>query len=319
MNRATKVITKMTAAAAGLAGLLTTEALLIYHYGFEKADDALMEFWSKHNNTPEYAKDQIREGCRWLREMDVREVEVISFDGLTLRGHYLINPDAKRQLIAFHGYRSNAYYDFGALVRLYYEAGCSVLLVEQRGHRFSDGEHVSMGVLERKDVTTWVNYVNEVYGTETQIYLTGISMGAATILMAQDQNLPDNVRGMIADCGFSNTYEEVRYFGSHHGIILAKRKMPFIDKQCQKRAGFSLKEANPIDALKKAKIPVLFFHGTEDQLVPLQNGIDNYEACTAPKKLVLIEGAEHAHSCFVGRERYEQEVRDFFAQYDKKE
>ena len=110
MNRATKVITKMTAAAAGLAGLLTTEALLIYHYGFEKADDALMEFWSKHNNTPEYAKDQIREGCRWLREMDVREVEVISFDGLTLRGHYLINPDAKRQLIAFHGYRSNAYY-----------------------------------------------------------------------------------------------------------------------------------------------------------------------------------------------------------------
>ena len=316
MNHTAKVITKITAAAAGLAGALTAEALLIFHYGFEKADDALMEFWSKHNNTPEFAKEQIREGCRWLRDMDVREVEVISFDGLTLRGHYLINPDAKRQLIAFHGYRSNAYYDFGALVRFYYEAGCSVLLVEQRGHRFSDGEYVSMGVLERRDAATWVNYVNEVYGADTPVYLTGISMGAATVLMAQDQNLPGNVIGMIADCGFSNTYEEVRYFGAHHGILFSKQKMPAVDKLCQKKAGFSLKDANPADALKKAKIPVLFIHGTADALVPIQNSIDNYEACTAPKKLVMIVGAEHAHSYFIDRERYEHEVIKFFAKYD---
>ena len=309
---------KIAAGASVLAGILTAESLLIYKYGFKKATDALMRYWSTHNRTPEEAKELIRQGCKWLGDQDVREVSVTSFDGLTLRGHYLVNPDAKRVVIAFHGYRSNAYYDFGAMVRFYYEAGCSVLLAEQRAHLCSDGEVVEMGVFARRDVPVWVDFVNEYEGGRLKIYLTGVSMGAATILMAQDQGLADNVAGMIADCGYSNTYEEVRYFGAKHGIIFSRQKMPFVDWQCRKRGGFSLKDANPVDALKKAKVPVLFIHGTEDVLVPIRNSYDNFEACTAPKKLVEFPGADHCHSYYTDPGKYEREVKEFFEQYDQK-
>ena len=320
MGKISSIAGRAGALLAGLTGLVSAEFLLIYHFGFEKADDALMDFWSRHNRTPEFAKEMIREGCRWLKEQDVQEVSVTSFDGLTLRAHLLVNPDADKTLIAFHGYRSNAYYDFGALVRFYYEEGCNVLLAEQRGHRFSDGEVVDMGILARRDVVTWTDFMNEYIPQHTDqqihpVFLTGISMGAATILMAHELDLPDNVAGMIADCGYSNTYEEVRYFGSAYGVVFSKQKMPLIDLQCRKRAGFSLKDANPQDALKHAVIPTLFIHGTNDTLMPVQNSYDNYEACAAEKKLVLIEEAEHAQSYFTDTERYEKEVRAFLNQY----
>ena len=324
MSNRTGIIKKLAVGAAGLSAVLSAEMLFVFRYGFRKANDVLMKFWSKHNKTPEEAKDLIRQGCRWLKEQDVEEVSVTSFDGLTLRGHFLKNPDEKRVLIAFHGYRSNAYYDFGAQLRYLYDAGCSILLAEQRAHLCSDGEYVDMGILARRDVITWTEFVNDRYapGRSEQeespsfqsfpkIVLAGVSMGAATILMAQDQGLPDNVGGMIADCGFANTWEEVRYFGSHYGVIFSAQKMPFIDYLCRTRAGYSLRDANPEDALKKAKIPVLFFHGTDDTLMPIQNSYDNYEACAAPKKLVVVEGAEHAQSYFTDPELYEREVRAF--------
>lgn len=315
-SQMSSLLKKISAGAAALAGYTAAESLFIYHFGFEKASDALMRFWSRHNRTPEFAKDMIREGCQWLKDQDVREVSVTSFDGLTLRGHYLVNPNAERIVVAFHGYRSNAYYDFGAQVRFYYEAGCSLLLVEQRGHLCSDGDVVDMGILARHDVATWIKYVDEdLNAGRLPVFLAGISMGAATILMAQELNLLDNIKGMIADCGFSNTYEEVRYFGSRYGVLFSKQKMPLIEQQCKIRGGFSLREANPVDALKKARIPVLFIHGTDDQLMPVENSYQNYEACTAPKKLVLVEGADHAWSYFIDTELYEKEVKRFMAEY----
>ena len=320
-NKIIKTAGAVTAAVSAGAGLLFAEKNLIFHFGLEKAGDALNRYWKKHNNTPEFARELIREGCKWLDTQDVKDVTVASFDGLTLRGHFLSNPKAERLLICFHGYRSTAYYDFGALARFLYESGCSLLLAEQRGHRISDGRYVSMGILERRDVVTWAEYANEIVAAQKEgfapgdllpIYLFGISMGAATVLMSLDQKLPSNTAGVIADCGYSNTYEEARYFGSHFGIPFSKLKMPWINRICMKKGGYSLKDANPIDALQKAQIPVLFFHGTADELVPVQNGYDNYEACASPKKLVIVEGAEHAHSCFMARERYEREVLDFF-------
>ena len=306
----------MTIGAAACTVIITAEELLVFHFGFRKAGDLLMKYWSEHNRTPEEAKELIRQGNKWLTEQDVREVSVQSFEGLTLRGHFLVNPDAKRTLIAFHGYRSNAYYDFGALVKFYYDQGCNVLLVEQRGHLISEGDYVDFGVLARRDVVTWTAFANDYFDKQYPLYLTGISMGAATILMAQDQGLPDNVCGMIADCGYSNTYREVGYFGSQFGITLTKYKMPVIDWLCEKRAGYRLTDANPVDALKKAKVPVLFIHGTEDPLVRPSDTEENSAACASEHKTVFIEGAVHAQSYFTDPERYEKEVEEFFLKYD---
>ena len=297
---------------AGTAAALIAEAAVAFHEGMRKASARQMRRLSDEEEIGAKDLKLIREGAQWFNEQHVREVSVTSHDGLLLRGHYLAHPHAKRTVIAFHGYKTYALFEFGAMVRFYYENGCNLLLVEQRGHLVSEGEYVDFGILARHDVISWVRYVNSINGTELPVFLAGVSMGAATVLMASDMPLPSNVRGIIDDCGYSDTWEEVSHFGRLYHTFPNKLLMPIVNLMCRLIAGFDLRDASPRRSLERTHLPVLMIHGTADTLVPIRSSYQNYSSCKSPKRLVQIEDAEHVKCYFKDRAVYEEEVLSFF-------
>lgn len=249
--------------------------------------------------------------AREVRAMPYEEMSVISFDGLTLRGRYYeFAPGAPIELM-FHGYRGNAERDLSGGVQRCFALGRSALVVDQRCSGRSEGRTITFGINERRDCLTWLELMLKRFGPEVKIILTGISMGAATVMSVADQPLPDNVLGILADCGYSSAREIIQTIIRQMGLPVGPSYF-FVKLGARIFGRFDLEQTSPVAALKHATVPVIFFHGEDDAFVPCRMSRSCYEACTTRKMLVTIPGAGHGLSYPVAPERYLQALRDFF-------
>lgn len=243
-------------------------------------------------------------------EIPYEEVTCRSFDGLTLWGRYYeVQPGAPLQ-IQFHGYRSNAIKDFSGGMQLARELGCNVLLVDERGHGKSGGSFLSFGVLERRDCLSWLDYARQRFGADTPMFLVGISMGAGTVLMASELELPDNVKGIISDCGFSSPKAIIQkvMVDMHYPVAPL---YPFV-RLCGLVFGrFDMESCSAKSALTRCRKPVLFIHGEADHFVPCDMTRENYAACASRKTLLTVPGAGHGLSYLVDRSAYTSAVEKF--------
>lgn len=250
----------------------------------------------------------------WIREaraLPQEKVAIKSFDGLTLTGvYYEYAPGAPVELM-FHGYRGNRERDLSGGVFRCFALGRSALLVDQRSTLDSDGNTITMGIKEHKDCLKWVDFAVEKFGSDVKIILTGISMGAATVMMAAGHDLPENVIGVLADCGYTST-REIMYHVAGMLHLPPKLCWPFLKLGAKLFGRFDPEEASPVEALKQAKVPVIFFHGEKDSLVPCSMSRTCYEACASRKKLVIIPGAEHGLSYPADPEGYISALKEFF-------
>jgi len=248
-----------------------------------------------------------------VRQLPYEPVEIRSFDGLTLTGkYYEYAPGAPIELM-FHGYRGNAERDLCGGVQRCFALGRSVLLVDQRACGSSEGHVITFGIHESKDCHTWLEFMLERFGPDVKIILTGISMGAATVVTAAGKPLPENVIGILADCGYTSVRDIMHHVA---GMLHLPPKLcwPFLKLGAKLFGGFDPEECSPVEALKKAKVPVIFFHGEEDSLVPCSMSRVCYEACASWKKLVIIPGAEHGLAYPTDPETYVRELRAFFGE-----
>ena len=139
-----------------------------------------------------------------IRSMKREQVEITSFDGLKLRGfYYEYSPSSPLELI-FHGYGGNAERDLSGGVERCFALGRSVILIDQRGAGQSEGNVCSFGINERRDCLKWIEFATEKFGKERPLIIGGVSMGAATVMMASGDGLPENVVCVMADCGYSS-------------------------------------------------------------------------------------------------------------------
>ncbi len=242
-------------------------------------------------------------------------VEITANDGTKLIGHYYSCENPKRIVIAMHGWRSLWYKDFGSSSDFLHDNDCDVLYAEQRGQGNSGGEYIGFGMVERFDCLSWINWVVE-NKKDIPVYLLGISMGASTVLMTSGLLLPEGVKGIIADCGFTSAKEIFKHVAVNSFHIPYSVKQNEVENLCKEKINFGAGEYSTIDALKISKTPVLFIHGTDDKFVPISMTYENYKACVSPKRLFVVPGAEHGGSYLVDKEGYEKEVLDFFASYD---
>ena len=237
-------------------------------------------------------REKMENWTRETRGIPHEDVEITSFDGLTLRGkYYEYSPEAPVELM-FHGYRGSAERDLCGGVQRCFKLGRSALLVDQRGHGKSDGHIISFGVNERKDCLAWVDFMVKKFGPDVKIIMTGISMGASTVMMAAGEQLPPNVIGVLADCGYSSQ-KEIICKVIRQLKLPAKPLYPFVKLGARIFGGFCLEETTPLQAMAKCKVPVFFVHGENDDFVPCQMSRDCYEACPAPKGIFTVPGAGH--------------------------
>lgn len=258
----------------------------------------------------------VERAARRLEEMSFQKVEIKSHDGLRLVGHWHQCPDAKRVVVAMHGWRSVWSYDFGMIAGFLHDNGCSVLYGEQRGQNGSEGAYMTFGMLERFDCQAWIRWVDERCEGKLPVYLAGVSMGASTVLMTAGLELPASVRGIVADCGFTSPDAIWKHVAERNLHIKYGLYGTMIEKLCQKRIQLSAKDYSTIEAMEKCTVPVLFIHGTEDDFVPVTMSYENYSACASEKRLYVVPGAGHGESYYMDPAGYEQEVRMFWARYD---
>lgn len=286
-------------------------AYVVYFIAFARNDKRL----AKDEELPdtEFYKpysEKVVENIRKFKEKKYEEVRVTSYDGLELYGRYYHHKDGAPVIIFFHGYRSSAVRDGSGIYTLGQGREVNILLATQRSHSDSEGKAITFGIRERKDCLTWVDYVVERFGKDVKIVLWGVSMGAATVLTAADLDLPDNVKGITGDCGYSSPREIIR-------SVIKQMKFPvgpayFLAKVGAKiYGGFDIEETSAMEALKKAKVPIFLIHGKADDFVPCTMSHTNYEACVSDKELLEIDDAGHAMSYYVDMEQVEKHAYAF--------
>ena len=250
----------------------------------------------------------------WVRQMwklPHQSFEITSFDGLKLYAkYYEYAPGAPIELM-FHGYRGSAERDLSGGIERCFRVGRSALIVDQRCAGKSGGHVITFGICERRDCLKWIDFTIDHFGPDVKIILTGISMGAATVLMAGAEKLPPNVVGILADCGYSSAkaimYEVIRKMGLPPVI-----SYPFVKLGARIFGHFDPEETSPLEAVRRCKLPVIFFHGEADDFVPCFMSRENFDACAGRKHLVTIPGAGHGLAYAVEPDRYVEELSDFF-------
>lgn len=257
---------------------------------------------------PFYPK--IRAWIDSIREMDRELVETKSFDGLTLRGYYYeYSPDSPLELI-FHGYGGNAERDLSAGVERCAALGRSCILIDQRGAGMSEGKVCSFGVNERRDCLSWIEFATQKFGKDRPLIIGGVSMGAATVMMAAGEGLPENVVCVMADCGYSSQKDIICKVVKEMKLP-TKLIYPFIKLGAKTFGGFDLEETTPIEAVAKSKTPIVFIHGDNDDFVPHSMSVECFNICQSPKKMVTIEGAGHGLAYPQNPQKYVDSLKAF--------
>ena len=245
-----------------------------------------------------------------LNALEYERVQTTSHDGLKLSARYYHVQDGAPVKLEMHGYRGSGIRDFCGGNEIGRDAGWNILLVDQRAHGMSEGKAITFGVKERYDCLAWINYVAERFGPETKILLSGVSMGAATVLMASELPLPESVAGIVADCPYSSPEAIIKKVC--RDIKLPAGVMyPFVWLGALLFAGFRLDEASAVEAVKKCKVPVFLIHGEDDRFVPCEMSREICAACASEVTFFTVPGAGHGLSYLVDMKGYQERTRAF--------
>lgn len=253
---------------------------------------------------------------QWIleaRSFPYKDYYIKSFDGLTLHAKYFEISKGAVTEIMFHGYRGSAERDLSGGIKRCFALGRNVLLVDQRTSCGSEGNVISFGINEHRDCLSWVNFAVKEFGPDVKLVLTGISMGASTVLMAAGKPLPKNVVGVLADCGFSSAKKIIQKCAKdiHCPFHLI---YPFIKLGAKLFGHFDLEEYTPLEAMETCQVPVIFFHGEDDDFVPCEMSREIYDLCPTPKRLVTVPKAGHGLVYLVDNKGYFQAVTEFFTE-----
>lgn len=268
------------------------------------------------NDGPNQFEEEARSAERHFKTLPLEQVKMES-GGNTLRAELLL-PEKSNGilLIACHGARSSGLGEFAFEADYFYGGGFTVLMPEHRGCGISDGKFMGYGTHESKDTLLWLSYAKQRF-PNLQIFLLGVSMGAATVLMMSDQISPQDVKGIIADCAYTSAWDEFKYQLKTSFHLPAFPILHICDLLCRLYAHYSFKDASPVDHVKHAKVPVLFIHGKEDDFVPFYMEKELYDACGSEKTLLAVDGAVHARSYHRNSALYEKTLNLFFEKYSR--
>lgn len=274
---------------------------------------ALNANYSKDIIYAEYNDENLNDAQKWLEEKsNYSDKYIESYDKLQLHS-YVVTQNSNKWAIVVHGYGGS-----GKLMsdksKYFYDMGYNVLIPDLRGHGKSEGDYIGMGWKDRLDIISWINFIIK-ENPNAEIVLHGTSMGAATVLMTSGENLPSNVKAIVADCAYTSAWDEFSYQLETYLKVPSYYILNVTNMVTKLKAGYSLKEASALECVKKATVPILFIHGDKDKFVPYSMMDKLYDATNSPKEKLTIEGGEHANSDLVSPFLYWLTVEDFLNQY----
>ena len=269
--------------------------------------------------TPEEASETsgqvLDTDIQWLlTESNYSDETINSFDNLKLHGYKVLNPNnSNKWVITVHGYTSEGI-NMSSYAKNYYDMGYNVLIPDLRSHGLSEGDYIGMGWDDRLDIVSWINNILE-DNADAEIILHGVSMGAATVSMVSGEDLPSNVKAIVADCGYTSVWDEFAY---QLDDLFSLPQFPILNVSSlvsKVRAGYFLGTASSLKQVEKSKTPILFIHGDKDDYVPYYMMEELYNATSSEKEMLTIKDAGHAKSSEVDPETYWTTVYNFTNKY----
>ncbi len=302
-----------------MAGLIAG-SFYFHNYVVDRNDKPFLQD-SKYQQTETTAADmaapsKYMAAADWLESQNLETWTITSDDGLKLTGYYLkaLTPTDKTIIVA-HGYSSKAK-DMAIFAKFYSETlSYNVLMPDARGHGDSEGDYIGFGWPERLDYLQWIQKVIDLNGTDSQIALFGVSMGGATVMMTSGENLPEQVKAIVEDCGYSSVNEELGY---QMKAVFNLPSFPLVNTTSiltDIEDGYNFYEASSVKQVAKDKLPVLFIHGSADTFVPIEMVYKVYNACKADKDILIVDGASHGMSYTTDQALYEARVTEFLLKY----
>lgn len=230
---------------------------------------------------------------------------MVSADGTRLSGRYYHSADGAPLLMLFHGYRGDPMNFFPGIAEHFLNNGLNVLIVDQRAHGDSGGHVITMGVQERIDVLNWVDYAAHRFGNDTRTVLFGVSMGAASVLMASEfSQLRGNCIGIIADCPFTTPEAVIRRMARKKTHLSDAFIWSLIRSAASFFGHFDLTEVSTVDAVRHSHIPTLLLHGESDALVPCEMSAAIQSANPNMIERHTVPDAGHAGDFYTDEARY---------------
>lgn len=252
----------------------------------------------------------------WVHDQNFEELMLESRDGLKLSGYFL--PAAKptdKLVILTHGYLGNAK-QMGLFGIFYYqELGYNIFMPDARGHGKSEGDYYGFGWPDRLDLIDWTNVLVEKLGSDTEVIYHGLSMGAATVLMASGEaDLPSQVKAIVADSPYGSVYQLFAYQMKRMFHLPAFPLLDSTSLVTKARAGYLFREASALKEVQLTNVPILYIHGKADTFVPVKNAIELYDNTSSSTELFLVDGANHGESYAKEPEAYKEKVQKFLQQ-----
>lgn len=239
-----------------------------------------------------------------------------SFDSIRL--HYYIITNSKiitnKYIFLVHGF-NNSHKSLGHFAKIFYDLGYNLVLLDLRGHGKSKAKYYGMGILDARDLLDVLTSFNKKYN-DSSISLFGISMGAATVLSSLNLNLPNNVKCVIEDSGYTSAMDEFKYQAKRN-FHVPKFAVYLLDALAKIKASYSFKDISPLDGVKKTTLPILFIHGKDDLFVPFEMGKKLYDSCNSEKIFLSDNNISHVQFAYINRELYLNTCKNFLEKYLK--
>lgn len=291
--------------------LMTLICFILTFYSPKRKKPAPDEYEIPKGDIYEVYREDMIGWTRDIRSMPHDDVSITSHDGLTLRGKYYEYEKGAAIEILFHGYRGNAERDLCGAVHRCFTLGRNALIVDHRASGESDGHVITFGIKERLDCLKWIEYANGRFGKDSEIMITGISMGAATVMMALNEKLPENVVCVLADCGYTSPRDVIcKVLRDIHLPVWLF--YPFIRLGARIFGRFDLEEVSAVGGVQKCNIPIIFIHGESDDFVPCDMSRELYSICTSEhKKLYTVSGVGHGLAFPADKDGYYNALREF--------
>ena len=255
-------------------------------------------------------KEELKASIIEARQIKNALVTIKSYDNLNLVGRYY-DKNSETTIVLVHGFQSNAFNNFSSILKYYLSSGFNVLMIDQRAHGMSKGHFTTTACKEKYDLLNWIEWLENNTNC-SNIFIHGVSMGAATIGLASDKINTPKVKGLIMEAGFTSFYDELWF--SFGNFFMKKAAMNYILLCTKYLLKIDIKETT-VKALSKNKIPVLFMHGNCDTEVPITHTKESFLACNSDKYLIIIEDAPHTLCHLIEKETVENKIKEFIIKY----
>ncbi|MEC2160636.1 alpha/beta hydrolase [Virgibacillus halodenitrificans] len=253
----------------------------------------------------------------WVRDQEFEQMEMTSYDGLKLKGYFLkAKKPTDKTVVLAHGYLGRAT-DMGLYGQYYYEnLGYNIFMPDFRGHGQSEGDYIGFGWHDRLDLIDWIHILSTKLGPDSEYVLHGVSMGAASVLMASgEEELPKSVKAIISDSPYTSVYDMFKYQLGRMYHVPAFPVLPTTSVVTKIKAGYSLKEASALKQVQKAEVPILYIHGNADTFVPTSMAEKLYKNTSSEKDFISFDNAGHGEALVTKKDKYVDKLNSFLEKY----